>query len=125
VEGLLAHKVGKSSAKKYHTRQLTIVQTTAQEAKTFTETNHIQGFTNGSLYQGLKTREGTLIALAIWKKQGTKFYLERYCTAGIVPGGFSRLLKVGTEEANKVGATTLITFSDNELSEGALYAQRG
>lgn len=106
-----------------------------KEAEIFLNENHIQGFTNGRWKVGLR-HNGNLVALMVLSRNGhikSELNLQRYATSANVQGGFTKLLKnfikfFKTEQANKPALKTvnsIITFSDNMVSDGGLYLNNG
>lgn len=122
VKQMLASKLGVSNRKRLNARSLEVGGVTAREAREFLNTNHIQGFTNGSLYLALMD-EG-IQALMVMKATKTpgEYRLERYATASNVRGGFSRLFKNAVKTLN---ASRVITFADRGVSDGGLYSNNG
>src|SRR5699024_8114225 len=83
----------------------------------------IQGKSGGSVRLGLRGSDGEIWALMIFRSRGGGNYeLTRYASRGIVRGGFSRLLKRAKAELNP---SSITTFSDAEVSDGALYINNG
>jgi hypothetical protein len=127
VKRMIDRKIGISKEKTVYARTCEVVQVTIQESQAFMEENHIQGWTNGSSYLALKPKGSTnIVALLIVKKEpgtsGKVLNIMRYATSCKVPGGFSKLLKAAEQlwKPEKV-----ITFSDNTVSTGELYAKTG
>lgn len=125
VKHMLLHKLGVSRQGKVFARKTSISEISLKEARTFCNTNHIQGFTSGSLYLGLKDSNNNIVAVSIWKKNKKELRLERYCTSTIVIGGLGKLLKSAKQYAIENDCTKIITFSDNEISDGSLYEKLG
>lgn len=105
-------------------------------AEQFLAQNHIQGGVRASLHCGLFDAENQLRAVlsvrnarnnARSRRQPGEWDVQRYATLGIVPGGFSKLLKFATEEIMRRGLllTRWISFSSNDVSDGAMYASCG
>lgn len=128
IKSLLSHKLQCSSNSKIYARK-TIIDNKidTQEARNFCDTNHIQGFSNGTYYFGLRNKESNeLVALSIWRKNKDIMYLDRYCTSKNVPGGFSKLLKYAKNTfQNTSDIKQIVTFSDNSVSDGNLYEISG
>lgn len=125
VKQLLLHKLGVSKQGKVFARKTSISEISLKEARTFCNTNHIQGFTSGSLYLGLKDSNNNIVAVTIWKKLKGELRLERYCTNKQVVGGMGKLLKQAKNYAIDNDCKKIVTFSDHEVSDGGLYEKLG
>lgn len=125
VKSMIAHKLGVSPAGRIYARRTKVVELTAQQAREFCERYHIQGFVQGSLYAGLVDGAGDLVAVSVWRKNGTHAYLERYCTSQVVVGGMGKLLAYGPSWARLVGVVDIVTFADLCVSNGDLYEKLG
>lgn len=126
VERLLARKLGVSSERRVAARKTTAEFLAPSEARPFLERNHIQGASSASHYLGLRDDDGTLVAVMALKRtdaEGRVLRLERYATSAIVPGGHSKLVSFAEREIR--GWQSLITFADNEVSDGSLYEATG
>ena len=117
-------------------RELTCEQIGTEEITAFMGENHIQGFTSGKYYLGLRDADGLLRAAMVLRSpsqsalQGRapgEWEIARYATLGQVHGGFSKLLKY----AEKVLRTHVerldmwISFSANMVSDGGMYEKTG
>lgn len=95
-------------------------------ASAFLSENHIQGAVSGSRYLGLLDQQDRVRAVMVLRSTGTgnsgEMRIERYATAGIVPGGFSKLL---TWAEKNLPVTQWTTFADLSISDGSLYAKNG
>lgn len=93
-------------------------------ASSFLEEHHIQGGAIGTHYLGLVDRDDLLRAVLVLKKTGKRgeLSIERYATAGIVSGGFTKLLK-HAEQAHQ--PERWVTFADIAISDGGLYESTG
>lgn len=125
VTSMISHKLGLSQQKKYYARNTTIVEISHKEAKSFLNDNHIQGFSNGSLYVGSVNSNKELIAVSIWKKQQDELLLVRYATSEIVVGGMGKHLSYGKSYCKQNGVTRIVTFADHCVSDGSLYETLG
>ena len=105
-------------------RKTSVVTVTYQEAAAFLELHHIQGGCTGTHYLGLRDQEERLRAVLVLKSTGRtgELSIERFATAGVVPGGFTKLLRHVEREFMP---SRWITFADLSVSEGALYDQNG
>lgn len=126
IKSLLKHKLGVSTQKKIFARNTILTSISNSSAREFCNINHIQGFSNGSYYNGLKDKTtGELVAVGIWRKNKDTLYLDRYCTNHIVVGGMGKLLKDGINYAKNNGLKEIVTFADLEVSDGSLYEKLG
>lgn len=125
VKGMLSHKLGLGRGTRVMARKTTVSGVSQKEAKEFLEANHIQGNSNGSIRLGLRISDGSLVACMIARKvagrEGT-YLISRYATSQHVVGGFTKLLSRLEKESD---VNTVMTFSDNGVSDGALYRQNG
>lgn len=99
------------------------------DAKQFLESNHMQGAsTPGSVNLGLFTKKGHLLVgvmcFVYTDQSKDQMVLSRFCTDGLVLGGFSKLLK-HFKVSKPEGVTKLLSFSDNGWSEGSIYSSNG
>lgn len=126
IKNMLLHKLGVSQQEVVYARNTYMDYIDNNTAQQFCDTNHIQGFVSGSAYIALKSvKDNSLVAVSIYKKNGSQLNLERYCTDRIVVGGMGKLLKSGINYAKENDCSKIITFSDNEVSDGSLYERLG
>lgn len=122
VEKMLKRKLGVSDEPRLNARSLTFREVTSAESSKFLEESHIQGTSGGSWRGGLFAGE-ELVALMVMKRRSEGVYeLVRFATSAIVRGGHSKLLKRAIRDLNP---QEVVTFSDNCVSGGDLYAQAG
>lgn len=122
VKAMLSHKLNKNN-NSIGARSCYVSQITKEEAYAFTEENHIQGFTPGSYYLSLrKKNDHDVVSVMILKKQGEDLVLSRYSTKILVHGGQSKIL---SWIKNNYDFKNIITFSDNETSNGNMYEKTG
>lgn len=120
IKSMLRHKLGCSDLTKYYARKLNIVQVLSKDAQIFFNNHHIQGFAAASFYYAL-TDKGTnnAVSMIALKKEGdNNLNIIRYATAANTIGGFTKLLK---HAERQLSPDMFITFSDNCVSDGALY----
>jgi hypothetical protein len=128
VKRMLAHKLGVSQERKVFGRKTVVVSVSKAVAETFLDVNHVQGYASGSFYLGLREKgeAGALVAVLVLKKEagtdGETLNIIRYATNASVVGGFTKLLKYVEVVLNPA---RVITFSDNCVSDGGLYAGNG
>ena len=125
VKSMLRHKLGASTDGRFYARNTTVKEVPLNQVRSFCEAHHIQGFTQGSVYLGAYNHDDELIAVSVWRKNGDRLYLDRYCTSATVVGGMGKLLKAGKRWAQERGCTHIVTFSDHEVSDGGLYQTLG
>lgn len=126
VKSMLTHKLSMSDKRKVYARNTYVAEIDSQQAREFCDVNHIQGFTPGSLYLGLKDKKtNELVALSIWRKNKENFYLDRYCTSVHVIGGLGKLLKLALVQARAHNCLHIVTFADREVSDGGIYEKLG
>lgn len=128
IDPMLTERVG--------ARTLNAEPVDAGEARRFLEANHLQGAVGSTYRFGLRDDQGRLRALLgvgrknhgsrVNPEDGT-WDVQRYATAGIVPGGFSRLLSYAQQQMLAAGEqmTLWTSYSDDDLSEGGMYQAAG
>lgn len=122
VEKMLKRKLGVSEEPRLNARSLTFREVSSAESSKFLEESHIQGASGGSWRGGLFAGE-ELVALMVMKRRSEGVYeLVRFATSAIVRGGHSKLLKRAIED---LSPREVVTFSDNCVSGGELYARAG
>lgn len=125
VKSMLSHKIGVDDAKRVYARTTTVKVLDYATSKNFLDSNHIQGSARGSLYLGLCVARDDIVAVSVWRKNGTTLYLDRYATSTTVIGGMGKLLKEGKRWAKDNSVDKIVSFSDNEVSDGGLYEKLG
>lgn len=125
VESMLAHKLGYSMKEKVYARNTTVREITRTEAEHFLDKYHIQGGVSGTWYYALIDENNTIVAVSVWTHSGKDLLLSRYATSCLVVGGFGKLLKKGITLGETTGASSIVTFSDHELSDGSMYSKIG
>jgi len=129
----IAHILGVNPGKKLYARKLFLDRVSFNEAKTFFETNHIQGSPpNHKICYGL-FEDGVLVAAMsfgplrfnVENAPENAYELYRYATSKVyyVIGGFSRLLKNFVRDNNDIGK--IYSFSDRRWSVGEVYKNNG
>lgn len=126
VKNMLAHKLGASTQQKIYARNTTVKTVSKTDSDEFLNDNHIQGSVDGKIRLGLYT-ENKLVAIMVLKteagSQGKTLNLLRFATSVNVVGGFTKLLS-WVEKSNPQ-ITSIVTFSDNTISDGGLYNNNG
>lgn len=127
VKNILINKLGLSK-KKISARQCKIHIPEKNEIREFLEKNHIQGYTTSSIQYGL-TYENELVALMTFGKtrlgigsRESGYELIRYSSSQRIVGGAGKLLNHFIKLHNP---SKIISYSDNEWSDGNLYVQLG
>jgi very-short-patch-repair endonuclease len=123
----IKYKLGITTQKKIMARKCEIVSVSKGEAESFLEQHHVQGYSNGSYYLGLREKTSSkLVSVLVLKKEpgteGKTLNIIRYATAASVTGGFTKLLKFAEENYRP---EKFITFSDHCVSDGGLYKNNG
>lgn len=122
IKGMLLHKLGSSISEKIPARKTIVAEIGLNEARIFLSANHIQGFSSGSYYFGLKKNAELYAVIVLKKEPGEILNIIRYATKATVIGGFTKLLN-HVEKTLK--PNSFITFSDHCVSDGNLYAKNG
>lgn len=125
VKKMVLRKIHADTSPRVGARATRVVSVNTSFARTFLEDNHIQGFAGGTHYDALRTSSGDIVAVMVTTHFKNHVRLDRYATSVIVPGGFTKLLKVVAERARGEGLSQIVTFSDNEISSGNLYSSNG
>lgn len=106
-------------ARKCHIRKVTFY-----EIREFMDMYHLQGSATGCAYYGIYLGAG-LVGCAVFSKTKDSgiYFLERYCVGEMgVSGGLSKIIG---QFAKDFQAKEIVTFSENRLSQGALYRKAG
>lgn len=125
VEAHLQAVLGLLPGPKFHARKTKVKVLTAEEARTFLEAHHIQGYTSSTVKLGLVTPEDELVACALFRHDSSRlgsYVLTRYATSRPVRGGHSKLV-AHFERTHSYDLLT--TFADLTFSEGDLYRRTG
>jgi hypothetical protein len=125
---MVAQKIGISKRAKIYARNTYPTKISAEEAQVFLEANHIQGYVQARNCIALKSfQTNETVAVMLLKVEpktnGKSLNLIRYATSRNVVGGFTKLLKYLLETNPQV--TSIVTFSDNAISNGNLYSNNG
>lgn len=127
VKNIIRNRIG-ISEKSVFARKCSVVDVTSSQAREFLDQHHIQGYTTSSIRYGL-VHANELVALMTFSKSRTGMgvnedahELVRFASSGRVVGGASKLLKHFLKN-NSV--KKLISYSDNEWSDGNLYRVLG
>jgi hypothetical protein len=117
--GIIEHVIG--------ARKLQLAELTRIQAQEFFNTNHLQGFINGTTHLGLLVGEQIIMAMTLGKKRfSRKGELEIYRQATrrgyVVSGGLQKLLG---EVKRRFAGTKLVTFVDRRFFTGKSYLSAG
>jgi len=93
------------------------------EAREFIGRWHIQGFSAGTWYGGLRDASGWRAMCAVAQRKDGSRMLTRVAFKDHVAGGLSKLVKGTLAHIGQPG--TLVTYADTRLSGGGGYAQAG
>jgi hypothetical protein len=122
VKTMLLHKLGINSQEKVVARKTTVNQLAEIDAKSFLDTNDIQGFYSGSVYLGLKEGDTIIAALILSEESNNTLDIVRYATSKHVVDGFSKMLK-HAEVTFK--PERFVAITDHCVSDGSLYVVNG
>lgn len=129
----LRHKLAADTDKVY-ARNTTFCKIDSSEARVFYDKNHMQGFVSSTAHYGLRTKDGGLVACMSFKSPRSTsrmkrpdgmWELIRFAASHSVVGGAGKLLKNAVEELRGLGCTSVVSFSDNTISNGGLYKTLG
>lgn len=120
-ERLIKATLGVSDEVRVHARSCTVARVSRADAVPFLDANHLRGMCGPAVFFGLLYR-GKLVALAAFLRGTGGIELLRYATQARVVGGCSRLVAAAQREWPGM---TVFSFSDNMISDGAMYASMG
>lgn len=128
VKTILKNKLNKFNDSVY-ARNCKVVELSSKDVKNFLDENHIQGYAPATVVLGLKNNDSLIAVMTFGKKRiaiGSKnndcYELIRYSSNPRVVGGASKLLKHFKKEYSP---EKIISFSNNEYSQGDLYRKLG
>lgn len=123
VRDMVSTKLGLSRYSPVYARKCRVEECDSADLHSFLDRYHIQGHVQGSTCLRLVSPSGDTVAgMVCMTDSGGVMTIRRYATSGNVPGGFSRLLR---HAIKLVGPSSVITFSDDGVSDGGLYARLG
>lgn len=123
VEASIAHKLGASTQKTVPARCTSVMDIGAESARAFCDSNHLRGSAEGDFSTGLQSAEEELVAVAIWRLQGTALHLTRFCTSAVIPGGLGKL--VAHAERSIAGWETMSATVDLQSETGSVFERLG
>ena len=117
----------------YNARELDVVNINGSEAAGFMNQYHIQGAVNATHHYALCTSDKHIVAVLSLRAPGSdgwvmsgrnagQWDIVRYATAGLVRGGFGKLLHHAEQT---IDVDSWVTFSANDVSDGNLYQHTG
>ena len=116
----------------YNARDLDVVELSNSEAGVFLERNHIQGRALCTHHFALRDDASVVAVLSIRaphsdgrvarSRDDKQWEIVRFATAGVVRGGFSKLLAYAEKS---VDVESWVTFAAHDVSDGGLYKQAG
>lgn len=125
VEAMLRSKLGVEQAGRLGARNCTVDLPARAEVRALLERSHVQGHRNGSIYLGLRDNGGALVAAMVVTRTKLTWTIDRYAAAVPVQGGFGKLLARLRTFVAQAGGGRIVTFSDNDVSDGSLYTSTG
>lgn len=119
IKKIISNKLGVGQGKKISARGCEVVVLSNEEFIPFCEKHHLQGsVTKSSVILGLKYLDKLCAVCSFRKLKGRSYSLTRFCSNGIVRGGFSKLLKA----FERMGiADKITTLCDNQHFSGNVY----
>jgi hypothetical protein len=127
VKKFIKNKLNQQSQRVF-ARKCVIKEVSSVDSKTFLATNHILGYTPASVRLGLYYNDDLVSLMTFAQKRiaigkaETGHELVRYATSVSVVGGASKLLKAFMKQYTP---EKVISYSDNEWSNGNLYRVLG
>lgn len=117
-------------------RKLTAQRVSGSEARRFLNENHIQGAVTATFHYALMDDQGRIRALlsarsprnnARMHRAPGEWEIQRYATRGIIPGGFTKLMRFAERNIKSQGyeLTRWVSFSANDISDGSMYRTCG
>ena len=123
-------------AERIFARKLIPTEASGAEASQFLDANHIQGRVAASRHFALQDDDGAVRALlslrsprnsARMNRDAGEWEIQRYATMGLIPGGFTRLIKHAETVLSAENETLdrWISFSSADISDGGMYRSAG
>lgn len=114
--------LGCYDGEKVFARKCSVRNVKFKEVSKLLQQHHIQGATHGTSYIGLFNDECIVGCMVMKDKKDGVWELARFCTDGMVVGGFSKLMSFfkNNFEWNKV-----VSFADVSVSDGGVYHKNG
>lgn len=129
VESMIAHRLGRSTS--IGARELCLQRCQQSNVASLLEKWHLEGHVNSSHAMKLVTNTGDVVGACSlrWARGTNRTVLEIARIAflpGIhVQGGVGRFVKESLRWTKELGATRLLTYSDNRLGNGSGYSAAG
>lgn len=125
VEHMLLQTLNLSIQEKIHANTTVVQNIPQEEAAIFFDTYHMHGSVDASAYIGLVSKnDNTLVAVmaVLHEKNENTLSILRYATSYPVMHGFRKLL---THIEKHYSIESIVTTSDNCISDGMLYTEHG
>jgi hypothetical protein len=130
IRPIIEAQVDKSKAARIGARQCEVAPVSVPETRAFLNENHLQGYTNASVRNGLYYND-ELVALMTFgspreqkKNDPVEWELIRFCVKKnhLVPGGASKLFK---HFIRQHAPASIVSYSDKAKTTGDLYPVLG
>jgi endogenous inhibitor of DNA gyrase (YacG/DUF329 family) len=126
VKSLIKSKLGLYD-KRIYARNCVIKEVSTEEARTFIDNNHLQGYTSSKIKLGLYYNEELVSIMTFGKSRFNKdeYEIIRLCSKlnYQVIGGISKIFKYF--QKHYLGNNICISYSFNDISNGNIYKQLG
>ena len=122
IKDMLTSILRPETVTKYNARQCKVGMVHTSTAKAFLEKNHIQGYASSSIKIGLFYNDDLIAYMGFVKVSDSSYNLNRFCTTGLVRGGFSKLLSYMVDSFNP---SLIISYADRRWSQGGVYEKCG
>lgn len=126
---------GDSHLRRLYARKLALGEVSGRAAKWFMEQNHVQGAVTATRHFALMDGDAPVAVMSVRSPENNVrtsrpagvWEICRYATSCVVVGGFSRLMAHAerTLIAEGVDLRRWVSFSANDVSDGAMYARCG
>ena len=103
-------------------QHLRVVPLPPSHARTFLDTNHLDGYAHGTHYLGLEDSSTLRAVLVLQEETPGGMRIVRYAAAGEVSEGFAVLLKASEI---RYSPSSFIGYTDNCMSDEVLYQRNG
>lgn len=128
VMSMIRHRL--KASRPVHARKLTLSTRQPREVKDNIEQWHLEGNVNSTYAFSLDDHGDMIGAMTLrWSRRSDKKVLEiarmAFKSDYVVVGGVTRFIKAAAQLARQLGATDLISYSDNRLGSGDGYLSAG
>ena len=123
IKSLLKQKIG-ATQNRIFARKCEVKKVDAETARNFLDKNHLQGKGGNGITYGLFYQNKLLALTTFRKHQKHEWELDRFTVerSHHIVGGFSKLLKAFIRENDP---SEIVSFSDNDISNGDVYKKNG